>query len=106
MTNTSCISGTRFPVQHHQAALTLLPDEIFSAVRGRRGENTNAQTFREGLCAANTPHAYELSASSSQQLVPQGSAATGKSPAISYFGTEVISVVTTHGNNSSAGRKM
>jgi hypothetical protein len=32
--------------------------------------------------------------------------ATGESPAISYFGTEVISIVTTHGSDSSTGRKM
>lgn len=32
--------------------------------------------------------------------------ATGESPATSYFGTEVISVVTTHGNDSRADRKV
>ncbi len=42
----------------------------------------------------------------SPSQVPRGKRATGKSPAISYFGTEVISVVTTHGNDSRAGRKM
>jgi hypothetical protein len=36
----------------------------------------------------------------------RGLVVTGESPAISYFGTEVISVVTTHGNDSSAGQKM
>jgi hypothetical protein len=42
----------------------------------------------------------------SSQLAHWTSTATGKSPAISNFGTEIISVVTTHGNDSRADRKV
>jgi hypothetical protein len=37
---------------------------------------------------------------------PPTTRSRASSPAISYFGTEVIGVVTTHGNDRSAGRKM
>ena len=58
---------------------------------------------RSDVCSPPRPASGEWPRPSSERWT---STAPGGSPSISYFGTEIISVVTIHGNDSRANRKV